>query len=74
MVIASSAILALLLGEVEAPSFAARIAESAKRLISTVNALECAIVIESRKGEHGARELDLLLHEASTKLVAMDRE
>lgn len=74
MVIDSSAILALLLGEAEAPVFAARIAESTKRLIASVNALECAIVIESRKGEHGSRELDLLLHEASIELVAMDRE
>jgi ribonuclease VapC len=39
------------------------------RLVSSVSALETAIVIESRKGPSGGRDFDLLLHEAKAEVV-----
>jgi ribonuclease VapC len=61
MVIDTSAILAILLGEPEAEAFARAIASHPKRLVSALSALEAAIVIHSRKGPWGTRELDLLI-------------
>jgi len=74
MVIDSSALLAILLGEQEAPTFASAIAGEQKRLISAVSALETAIVIETRKGQPGGREFDLLVHKAQMEVVGMDTE
>ena len=44
------------------------------RLISAGTLLEAALVIESRKGEHGGRELDLLLHRARFETVPVDAD
>ena len=74
MVIDSSALVAILLGEPEAEPFALAIAGDPKRLISTFTALETAIVIEAKKGESGGRELDLLLHQARIEMVPMTAE
>jgi uncharacterized protein with PIN domain len=40
-------------------------------LMSTASYLETAVVIESRFGEPGGRELDLWLHRAAVDLVAV---
>jgi ribonuclease VapC len=69
MVIDTSALLAVLLGEAEAKTFAEAIASDATRLLSAVSAVEAAIVIEARKGPDGARELDLLLERTGTQIV-----
>ena len=74
MVIDTSALVAILLGEPEAEPFALAIAGDPKRLISTFTALETAIVIEAKKGESGGRELDLLLHQARIEMVPMTAE
>jgi ribonuclease VapC len=74
MVLDTSAILAILLGEPEAANFAERISQDSKRLLSAGTALELMIVIESRKGESGGRELDLLLHRAKIDVVPFDSE
>jgi ribonuclease VapC len=74
MVIDTSAVIAILLAEPEAQDFARAIAASGKRLVSAFTALECAVVIEARKGPAGSRELDLLFHEAGIDQVGMDRE
>jgi ribonuclease VapC len=42
--------------------------------MSTASYLETAIVIESRFGESGGRELDLWLHRSSVSLVAVDAD
>jgi ribonuclease VapC len=39
------------------------------RLLSAADLLEASIVIESRKGEAGGRELDLLLYRAAIEVV-----
>ena len=74
MVIDSSALLAILLREPEAEQFARAIAGDPKRLVGAVSALETAIVIHSRKGPAGVRELDLLVHTAGLTIVSLDSD
>jgi ribonuclease VapC len=74
MVIDTSALVAILLGEPEAESFALAIAGDPKRLIGAFTVLETGIVMEARKGESGGRELDLLLHQARIEIVSMTAE
>ena len=47
---------------------------ASQRLLSAANLLEASIVIESRKGEAGGRELDLLLYRAAIEIVAVDQD
>ncbi len=74
MVIDSSALIAILLGEPEAEPFALAIGSDPKRLISVFTALEASIVIEAKKGESGGRELDLLVHQARIEIVPLTVE
>lgn len=74
MVIDSSALIALLLGEPEAEFLAGAIAGDPRRIISAFTALETSVVIEAKKGEAGGREFDLLLHNARIEIVAMNAE
>ena len=69
MVVDSSAVLAILFDEPERDSFSDALADAGVRLMSTVNALETAVVVSSRKGPYGAREFDLLLHRAEVEVV-----
>ena len=73
MVIDSSAIIAVLLNEANAAHIAEAIESSSQRLLSAANLLEASILIESRKGEVGGRELDLLLYRAAIEVVAVDQ-
>lgn len=74
MVIDTSALIAILLGEHEAESFARLIMDDSKRLLSAFSLLETSIVIEAKKGESGGRELDLLLHKTGIETIALDAE
>jgi ribonuclease VapC len=74
MVIDSSAIVAVLLNEKNAAQIAQAIEAASHRLLSAANLLEASIVIESRKGEAGGRELDLLLYRAAIEIVAVDQD
>lgn len=74
MVIDTSAIIAILLGEPEAEALSKAILDDPKRLMSAFSLLECSIVIESRKGEAGGRELDLLLYRLQVEIVDMNEE
>ena len=69
MVVDSSAVLAILFNEPERDTFSDALATAGVRLMSCVNALEAAVVVSSRKGPYGARELDLLLHRAEFDVV-----
>ncbi len=69
MVVDSSALLAILLGEPDCDAFLDAMASADRLLLSSVNALESAIVVRARKGPEGGRELDLLLHEASVDVI-----
>jgi ribonuclease VapC len=74
MVIDSSAIVAVLLNAENAAQIAQAIEVASQRLLSAANLLEASIVIESRKGEAGGRELDLLLYRAAIEIVAVDQD
>lgn len=74
MVIDTSALLAMLSDEPEADEFEAAVEADPVLLMSTGTYLETAIVIESRFGEPGGRELDLWLHRAAVDLVAVHAE
>ena len=74
MLIDSSAIIAVLLDEANAADIARAIEAGSQRLLSAANLLEASIVIESRKGEAGGRELDLLIYRAAIEIVAVDQE
>jgi ribonuclease VapC len=74
VVIDTSAIIAVLLNEANAVSIAQAIESGSLRLLSAANLLEASIVIESRKGETGGRELDLLLYRAAIEIVAVDQD
>jgi ribonuclease VapC len=73
MVIDTSAVLAILFDEPESPSIRQAIEDDPIRLMSSGSFLETSIVIESRFGEHGGRELDLLLHTGKIEIVSVDR-
>lgn len=70
MVVDSSAVLAILFNEPERNLFSDALAAGRVRLMSSVNVLETAVVVSSRKGPRGARELDLLLHHAEFEVVS----
>ena len=70
MVVDSSAVLAILFNEPERDLFSDALAAGGVRLMSSVNALETAVVVSSRKGSDGAREFDLLLHRAEFEVVS----
>src|SRR6516162_955123 len=74
MIIDSSAIIAVLLDEANAADIARAIEASSQRLLSAANLLEASIVIASRKGEAGGRELDLLIYPAAIEIVAVDQD
>ncbi len=74
MVVDSSALLAILLGEPVARSLAEKIDADATRLMAVPNVLEAAMVIESRKGPRGAREFDLLLQKYAIDIVAVTED
>ncbi len=69
MVVDSSAVLAILFNEPERDMFSDALADAGVRLMSSVNALETAVVVSSRKGLYGAQEFDLLLHRAEFEVV-----
>ena len=71
MVIDTSALVAMLCDEPEAERLEAAIEVDPVLLMSTASYLETAIVIESRFGEPGGRELDLWLHRAAVDLVSV---
>jgi ribonuclease VapC len=74
MVIDTSALVAMLSGEPEAERFETAVDSDQVRLMSTASYLETAIVIETRFGEPGGRELDLWLHRAAVDLVGVDSD
>ena len=74
MVIDTSALVAILFDEEDAESFEMAIEGDPVRLISAASLLETAMVVESRYGEAGGRELDLLLAKASIETVSVTEE
>ena len=74
MVIDTSAIVAIALNEPDAPQIELQIANDPVRLISAATVLEAAMVIETRLGASGGRELDLWLHKIGADVISVDAE
>ncbi|HEU5234086.1 MAG TPA: type II toxin-antitoxin system VapC family toxin [Terriglobales bacterium] len=74
MVIDSSALAAILLGEPEQHRFNTLIDNDRVRLISAATLVEISIVIEARKGELGTAQLDLLIRHAKIETVPVTVE
>ena len=72
MVIDTSALVAILFDEPEREALVGRIAADGRRLISAATLVEAGILVEARRGEAAGRELDLLLHRAGVRCMAVD--
>ena len=69
MVIDTSALLAILQDEPERRAFNEAIEAADTRAMSVANFVEASIVVESRYGAEGVRDLDLFLERAVIELV-----
>jgi ribonuclease VapC len=74
MVIDTSALVAIFLGEPERTTLLDSILQAETRLLSAANALETGMVLEARRGEAAGREFDLFLVKAKVELVPVDGE
>jgi ribonuclease VapC len=72
MVIDTSALLAILQDEPERRGFNEAIEMAETRRVSAATFVECSIVIESRFGAEGLRDLDRLLERAAIEIVPVD--
>jgi ribonuclease VapC len=72
MFIDPSALLAILQDEPDRRAFNELIEAANQRRLSTASFVELSIVIETRRGAEGIRDLDLFLATASIELVAFD--
>lgn len=69
MVLDTTAILAILLDEPEGPVFSRLIEADPRRLVSAVNRVEAALVIESRKGAPGRLLFDQFMTLIAAEVV-----
>jgi len=74
MVLDSSAVIAVLLKEPEAPQMLSAIANSETNLLSAASFVEASMVIEARKGSEGGRDLDLFIYRAGIEIMPVDKE
>ena len=74
MVIDTSALTAVLLGEPDRDTLIGLMVEAPRVLISSGTLLEAGIVMEARRGEAAGRELDLFLHRLKVRTVEVDEE
>lgn len=72
MVIDTSALVAILLGEPECDEFVDRIAEAEDPMISAATLAEASIVMQGREGDGGVTDVDDLLARAGVRCVAVD--
>ena len=71
MVVDTSALIAILLGEPEAARFAGALADARVRLLSAVSRVELSFVIEGRKGETGRADVELMLRDGGFDIVSV---
>jgi len=74
MVLDTSAILAILQNEPERRKFNEAIEAAETRSLSTASFVECSMIVESRYGADGVRDLDLFIAKAQVSLVPVDEE
>ena len=72
MILDTSALLAILSDEPERRAYNEAIESAASRVISVANFVEVSIVIESRFGAEGLRDLDLLMDLAGIEIAPVD--
>jgi ribonuclease VapC len=71
MVVDTSALVAILLGEPDAERFARALDDAPVRLLSAVTRVELSCVIEGRKGETGRADVELLLRDGGFEIVSV---
>jgi ribonuclease VapC len=74
MVLDTSAVLAILQNEPERRKFNEAIDAAATRSLSTASFVECSMIVESRYGADGVRDLDLFIAKAQISLAPVDEE
>jgi ribonuclease VapC len=74
MVIDTSAVLAILQGKAERRSFVEAIESADSIRMSVASFVESSIVIESRYGAEGLRDLDRFISRASIEVIRVDKE
>ena len=74
MILDTSALLAVLFDEADADHYEHTIGDATACRMSVANYLEAILVIESRLGEEGGRELDNYLEAAEIELVSVTPE
>ncbi len=74
MIIDASAVLAILLGEDEAPFYANVIEDATDPQMSAVSALEVTLVIGARKRQAGLATLDRFMETSRIRVVAFDAQ
>lgn len=74
MVIDTSAVVAIALNEPDSAELELQIVDDPVRLISAATVLEATIVLETRPGDAGGRELDLWLLKVGAEVVPVDAE
>jgi ribonuclease VapC len=74
MVIDTSAVVAMLLGEPPALRIAEALRAATPRLFSAASLVEASIVIERRKGIEAGRELDFALLRSRIEIVPVDHD
>jgi len=74
MVVDTSALAAILFTEQGYEDLAERLEGAERLLLSAASLVELSMVVESRKGEEGARQIDLLLYRTQIEIVPVDAE
>jgi ribonuclease VapC len=74
MVTDTSALLAILQDEPERRAFNEALESAESRLMSAATFVETSIIIESRYGAEGLRDLDVFIDRAGIEIVAVDTE
>jgi ribonuclease VapC len=74
MIIDSSALIAILQNEPEAPVFLRAIVLDKTRLLSAANLVETGIVVHARRGDKGGDELDRLLAKYKIEIADLNEE
>jgi ribonuclease VapC len=71
MVVDTSALVAILLGEPDAEGFAHALADAPVRLLSAVSRVELSCIVEGRKGETGRADVEVLLRDGGFDIVSV---
>ena len=69
MIIDTSALVAILDQEPEAERIARALAATPERMLSAATLVEAGIVMQARRGDEGARDVDLLLAKLRVEIV-----